>query len=124
MKKLLLIFFTLALSCSTSDDSSRNNDLSINPPNWIIGTWLLEPITANFGARFTNDDVVLISGTQEISLKVSTSKKRITKRERKKKAEKTHYDNGATGSHEGVTDSHKGATGSHEGATCSHEMCN
>lgn len=43
MKKTFLIFSTLLLASCSSDNSSTNSDnTSINPPNWIQGTWYLD----------------------------------------------------------------------------------
>jgi len=67
MKKIILNFFLILLfsGCSSPiDDSNPKNASSINPPNWVQGTWLLEDSNLTSGYRFTNDDFcsVLLSG--------------------------------------------------------------
>ena len=69
MKRLsLLLIFVLLLSCSTDNNNSSNSSIQINPPDWIIGTWLIES-TTNFGWRFESIDVIQISNIVETSLK-------------------------------------------------------
>lgn len=68
MKKIFGLILLIALSissCSSDDDNSGNNNSSINPPNWIQGTWLLENSTVNSGFKFTTDDLCLISLTTQ-----------------------------------------------------------
>lgn len=64
MKKTVLILSSaLALGCSGSDDNNNVNPtvVSINPPAWIQGTWLLEGSSVQSGFRFTSDDVCINS---------------------------------------------------------------
>lgn len=69
MKKIIGLIFAITFlfsSCSSSDDdNSGNNNSSINPPNWIQGTWLLENSSVNSGFKFTTDDLCLISFTSQ-----------------------------------------------------------
>ncbi|MFG6686239.1 hypothetical protein ACGK9U_06635 [Mariniflexile sp. HNIBRBA6329] len=63
MKKIILLLcLTLFLGCSSSDDSSssKNNSSSINPPDWIQGTWLFDS-SIDSGYQFTSDDFCIIS---------------------------------------------------------------
>lgn len=67
MKQIQLFFiFSLTLSivsCSSNDDHIESNNF-INPPDWIIGTWLDEtdPDWAQIGGfQFTNDNLLDIS---------------------------------------------------------------
>ncbi len=58
-KTLLLLILTVFLTACSSDDdggSSSNSNSSINPPEWIQGTWLLDAGSANSGFLFKNDD--------------------------------------------------------------------
>jgi hypothetical protein len=74
MKNLFLAFgITLILiSCSSSDDNSNpKNNLSINPPSWILGTWLLEEPNPTSGFRFANDDFCLVLPSQQSCFKES-----------------------------------------------------
>jgi hypothetical protein len=70
MKKRNLIYIfiiaLLSISCSSDDDSSNSNTNSINPPQWIQGTWLIELDEGIFGPgfRFTQDDFCTINGQQ------------------------------------------------------------
>ena len=70
MKKTFAFILLIILQSCSNDDSSTNNK-AINPPQWLLGTWLEEvdeePI--NNGARFTNNNVFLISSNGEISIK-------------------------------------------------------
>lgn len=64
MKKIVLILSAvLAFGCSGSDDSNNVNPnvVSINPPAWIQGTWLLEGSSVQSGFKFTSDDVCINS---------------------------------------------------------------
>lgn len=71
MKKfyLLLLVSILTLSCSKDDDDTNTAD-SINPPDWIHGTWKGEGAggTSVSGLKFTVDDMILL-GTAEFSHK-------------------------------------------------------
>lgn len=68
MKKLLGFIFLISLSissCSSDNDNSTNNNSSINPPDWIIGTWLLENSSVDSGFKFTDNDICLINITTQ-----------------------------------------------------------
>ena len=64
---VLTFISILTLSCSNDDDESIvKTQTSINPPSWIIGTWLL------FGEetkKFTIDDLILIQDNVQTSQK-------------------------------------------------------
>src|SRR5690606_6004747 len=72
MKKILLFILTiLTISCSKDDDSANDNSNFINPPDWIIGTWLdeSEPEWAQTGGyQFTNDNLISILSNGEVLL--------------------------------------------------------
>jgi len=59
-----ILFLYLLLSCSDSEDLTDSN-ISINPPEWIQGTWM----SGSFGFRFENDDFTTINSGTEISYK-------------------------------------------------------
>ncbi len=79
MKKVFLFLMLIAFavfnqSCGDSDNSPKNpnEDISINPPEWIQGTWgtpANEFSEAVPTFRFTKDDVITIAGMQELSNK-------------------------------------------------------
>lgn len=74
MKKLIfLLSLVLLVGCSTDSIDSRESSASLNPPSWIIGTYLLENggTTVNYGFTFTTNDIIIISLTSQNSL-VST----------------------------------------------------
>ncbi|MBC3759225.1 hypothetical protein H7U19_12475 [Hyunsoonleella sp. SJ7] len=72
MKKILLLLMAIFLvGCSSSDDSDSKNQSLINPPNWIIGTWLLEEPNPRSGYRFSSDDFCLVLFTTENCFKES-----------------------------------------------------
>lgn len=58
---LFLMTAFLMLNCSSSDDNDNltPNTVSLNPPTWIQGTWLLESNSVESGFRFTSDDVCI-----------------------------------------------------------------
>jgi hypothetical protein len=64
MKKIayLILFFTFLNSCSKDDNSSSSSGYSINPPSWIIGTWV-QRSNGNIiaGHKFTKNDHITIS---------------------------------------------------------------
>lgn len=69
MKKIILLasIAVLSLSCtsdSDSDNNSNNNSNSqITPPNWILGTWLIEHEGTEQklgGYRFTSDNLCIV----------------------------------------------------------------
>ncbi|TRO66942.1 hypothetical protein [Christiangramia sabulilitoris] len=73
MKRIvvLLTIILLAVSCSKDESSSKSND-SINPPEWIHGTWRAEDgygSTTLTGLKFTSDDLILDMGSSELSHK-------------------------------------------------------
>ncbi len=77
-KTLLLLILTVFLTACSSDDdggSSSNSNSSINPPEWIQGTWLQEAgldLGVEVGYIFRNDDFC-ISGLPTICNKESIS---------------------------------------------------
>jgi hypothetical protein len=53
MKNFIFVLCSFLLfSCSGDDDKGNNSQSSINPPDWIQGTWLYNQV----GFRFTSDD--------------------------------------------------------------------
>ena len=70
MKKTKLIYILIialiSVSCSSDDDSDETSTNSINPPEWIQGTWLIELDEGIFGPgfRFTQDDFCTINSQQ------------------------------------------------------------
>ncbi|TYB73033.1 hypothetical protein ES677_05240 [Bizionia gelidisalsuginis] len=64
----ILITTILCVSCSSDDDSSNTNADSINPPNWIHGTWSGSTNTQS-GFKFTPDDFITIVINTETSWK-------------------------------------------------------
>ena len=56
----------LIVSCSKSDDDNVSAS-SINPPDWIIGTWMNSFDIGGF--RFSEDDVILVTTSSETSWK-------------------------------------------------------
>lgn len=70
MKKIFFLFLLILQSCNNDDDSPTNN-LVLNPPQWIHGTWLegVDGTSINNGVRFTINDTFLISPNGEISMK-------------------------------------------------------
>lgn len=70
----LISYLLLTNSCSKDDDQSLTNNKSINPPEWIHGTWLdkSEPTWAQVGGfKFTNDNIVDLNadGNENLSYK-------------------------------------------------------
>ncbi|WP_034889622.1 hypothetical protein [Gillisia sp. Hel_I_29] len=71
MKKFFIIYLLIitSISCSTNDDTSAAKT-SINPPDWIHGSWKVENVTNNTsGFQFTSNDIILLSGSVNISHK-------------------------------------------------------
>lgn len=67
MKKMIFLFsLILLMSCSKDDDSSTSQ---INPPDWIIGTWLIDDPYMTLGWRFTSNDLIIIQNGIELSQK-------------------------------------------------------
>ena len=68
MKKLLYLFLAITIiSCGGDDDSGNANNnssnLTINPPSWIQGTYLIDSPFPSIGYDFkTNDFCTLSSG--------------------------------------------------------------
>lgn len=64
MKKIItlsFIFLALCTSCSSNDDENTNLANFINPPEWILGTWMdkSEPVWSQTGGfRFTNNNLL------------------------------------------------------------------
>lgn len=52
----------MLFGCSSSDDNNSANQ-SINPPEWVQGTWLLEEPNPVSGCRITKDDFCLVNFT-------------------------------------------------------------
>lgn len=70
-KKLIaLICIVTLFSCTKEDDNSTNN--VVNPPNWIIGTWLSKETTIATpnGFRFTNDNITSVKVARDGSVGV------------------------------------------------------
>jgi len=69
MKKTKLIYILIialiSVSCSSDDDSINDSENSINPPNWIQGTWTVEldGIDSGIGFIFANDDFCSKNGS-------------------------------------------------------------
>lgn len=58
------------MSCSSDDDVNQNSNY-INPPDWIIGTWLdeSEPAWAQSGGfQFTNNNLISLLPNGEVNL--------------------------------------------------------
>lgn len=51
----------LLLSCSSSDDNNPVNSLSVNPPSWTHGTWLIESQGISTGLKFTSSDICSVT---------------------------------------------------------------
>jgi hypothetical protein len=70
-----LFVITLLQSCSKDDDNSLNSN-KINPPSWIIGSWLdkTEPEWAQIGGfKFTKDNLIELSAENKEILNYNTS---------------------------------------------------
>lgn len=63
MKKVvslyILIFSLICINCS--DDDSNTTDVSINPPEFIYGTWISQDSWFGGGFKFTSDDFCSLS---------------------------------------------------------------
>lgn len=66
---LLLIISTLNISCNKSDDNDNKElrTVNLNPPEWIIGTWLDETRDFDWGWSFTNNGVIYINNCADCS---------------------------------------------------------
>ena len=67
-KTLLLLILTVFLTaCSSDDDGGSSSNSSINPPEWIQGTWLTiysnDPLIAGPGYRFLSNDFCYVNGS-------------------------------------------------------------
>lgn len=70
MRKIFLVLLTvLCLSC-TKDDDSSNSAISINPPEWMHGTWAWTGFEDDGPIfRITSNDVIYVVNTSELSYK-------------------------------------------------------
>lgn len=75
MKKqfILLLITVLMLSCSSNDEKTSQNSNSLNPPDWIKGTWAEKwgspgEYTYNPFFNFKNNDFCTLSGNMEICI--------------------------------------------------------
>jgi hypothetical protein len=61
----ILIIALISISCSSDDDSDETSTNSINPPEWIQGTWTLElgGMDSGMGFKFTSDDFCSINSS-------------------------------------------------------------
>lgn len=72
---IFLISFTVLQSCSKDDDNSLDSN-KINPPSWIIGSWLdkTEPEWAQIGGfKFTKDNLIELSADNKEILNYNSS---------------------------------------------------
>ena len=72
MKRIIALLALILFVVSCSKDESNNLPAnSINPPEWIHGTWRAENeySTAITGLKFTSDDLILDMGSSELSHK-------------------------------------------------------
>jgi len=61
-KTLLILTLVLLASCSSDNEDSNSNNNSINPPDWIQGSWFQEDngtIDKNNGYTFKKNDFCL-----------------------------------------------------------------
>lgn len=66
---LVIILVTSTISCSKDNDNSNKSNNFINPPDWIIGTWLdeSEPTFSQIGGfQFTDDNLISISANGDV----------------------------------------------------------
>jgi hypothetical protein len=70
MRKLTILILAFLFVACSKDNNSSNTQASINPPLWIQGTWeqKLNGVVYN-SFRFTNNDIITISGGVEVSQK-------------------------------------------------------
>ncbi len=70
---ICLFAFTILQSCSKDDDSLSSN--KINPPSWIIGSWLDKADTwAQIGGfKFTKDNLIELSADNKEILSYKSS---------------------------------------------------
>ncbi|MBI6121179.1 hypothetical protein [Salegentibacter maritimus] len=68
MRKIIYLFLFPLIVLSCSSDNDEINASSINPPEWIQGTWLVQgSTTGDNGVRFTSNDLILIQVFTETS---------------------------------------------------------
>jgi len=68
MKKSILLFTVFSIfifSCSEDENLNKN---FINPPNWILGTWMDNSSRGSGGFQFTIDNLILITSDGSIFL--------------------------------------------------------
>lgn len=68
MKKTILLFTVFSIfifSCSEDENLNKN---FINPPNWILGTWMDNSSRGSGGFQFTIDNLILITSDGSIFL--------------------------------------------------------
>ena len=73
LKHFILIMVICLSACSKEDEVNNN---FINPPDWIIGTWVdeSEPIWAQKGGfTFTNDNLITLLSTGDAHLNLKES---------------------------------------------------
>jgi hypothetical protein len=66
---LLSVFITLNISCDKSDNNNTKElrTVNLNPPEWIIGTWLDEDRDYDSGWSFSGNDVIYINKCNDCS---------------------------------------------------------
>jgi hypothetical protein len=73
MRKISLILIIIVLfGCSSSDDNNSENQ-AINPPQWVLGTWLIEEPNPVSGYRITNGNFCLVNFTTQSCFRESIS---------------------------------------------------
>ena len=60
-----LLILIVSISCSSDDDSNTEVSSSINPPDWILGSWSLDNVVSNSGFSFKEDDFCSIFSNAE-----------------------------------------------------------
>ena len=60
-----LLILLISISCSSDDDSNTEVSSSINPPDWILGSWSLDNVVSNSGFSFKKDDFCSIFSNVE-----------------------------------------------------------
>jgi hypothetical protein len=64
---MLLVFTTISCNKSDDDDAKELRTVNLNPPEWIIGTWLDEDKDYDLGWSFSNNDVNYINECSQCS---------------------------------------------------------
>lgn len=77
MKKITFFALAIALILSGCDKMGKDNvdtdkQKHLNPPAWIHGVWLDEGLSL-LGLKFTEDDVIIVTGGQGLSMKATLS---------------------------------------------------